>query len=155
METSPSHAPSLPRPGFTPPPPLMPPPSLLHTPHHTPPLPSPSMTGGWSRDLCSLLKQLVRAFTKQLARQGGSTSLPLGGQDPAVPPQAVLQPETQFAFVEAVLKLASRAQFSKDGGEGGGGEGRQGNSGPAPPNYCVALQTVTAATFSSLSSTAA
>lgn len=58
----------------------------------------------------TLLRGLVRAFTKQLARQGGPDAS--GSADPS---QSTLQPETRAAFVDAVLRLASRAQFSKDG----------------------------------------
>ena len=64
--------------------------------------------GKWSSDLSTLLRGLVRTFTKQLARQG------LDGSLTADPSQSSLQPETRTAFVEAVLRLASRAQFSKD-----------------------------------------
>ena len=58
--------------------------------------------------MSTLLRGLVRTFTKQLARQG------LDGSPTADPSQSSLQPETRAVFVEAVLRLASRAQFSKD-----------------------------------------
>lgn len=70
------------------------------SPSPLPPLPP----GKWTCDLSSLLKHLVKAMGKQLARQGLNPE----------PWQAALQPATQQALVEAVLKLASRAQFSKD-----------------------------------------
>ncbi|GAX74187.1 hypothetical protein CEUSTIGMA_g1636.t1 [Chlamydomonas eustigma] len=64
----------------------------------------PSNSGKWSRHLGSLLRHLVKTFTKQLAKQGSAPE----------PGMAVLQPDVQSIFVEAMMKLASRAQFSKD-----------------------------------------
>ena len=82
-----------------------------------------SPSGKWSKDLGNLLRGLVRAFTKQVAYQGPS---------PWEPWQAVLTAGVQSAFVEAVVRLASRAQFSKDKGvdrslrEVSGGMAREG-----------------------------
>ena len=70
------------------------------------PLDLRSIPGKWSKDLGNLLRGLVRAFTKQVALQGPTPE----------PCQAILAEGMQSAFVEAVMRLASRAQFSKDRG---------------------------------------
>ncbi len=73
-----------------------------------PPLPPCSCvrarSGKWSRDLASLLRNLVSAMSKQLGQQGGAP--PAG--------MSVVSKQAQKGFVEAALKLAARAQFSKD-----------------------------------------
>lgn len=64
-------------------------------------------TGKWCNELAALLKQLTRSAVKQLQRQGAEPP----------PHVAALTPEVVDRFAAAMMRLAGRAQFSKDGGE--------------------------------------
>lgn len=67
----------------------------------------PSNGGAWNYQLASFLKHSCRMFMKQLGKQG-----PDAEPDNTCIPQA-----EERCYMRGIVKLAGRAQFSKDDGE--------------------------------------